>query len=289
MRVKWNFEKLKKEALKHKRRMDFAKYSYNAYMAALRKGILDTICAHMELPITEAYGCEELRIVALKYKTRKEFENLAYNAYQAAHRKGQYFFDSICSHMPKNVNDLKWSFDKLKKEAQKHNSRSEFRDFNPAAAQAAVRRGIYEEICSKMKPPSGTSRPERELLEVIKNYFPHAKKDKDMKVKIAEKSYIKGFEIDILVGIAGIEFDGEYNHSFERMRKDKRKIKWSNEDIRNYHEIKDSWFASKGIQILHIKEEDWIKDKEDCIKKCLDFIRLSNITAKNPVSLGSQI
>ena len=56
------------------------------------------------------------------------------------------------------------------------------------------------------------------------------------------------------------------------MRRDSHKKLWSDEDIRNYHEIKDSWFASNGIQILHIKEEDWIQDKEACIKKCLDFL-----------------
>ena len=41
------------------------------------------------------------------------------------------------------------------------------------------------------------------------------------------------------------------------MRNDKGKKLWSDEDIRNYHEIKDAWFATKGIKILHIKEEEW--------------------------------
>jgi len=70
----------------------------------------------------------------------------------------------------------------------------------------------------------------------------------------------------------GIEFDGTYYHSFEFMRKTTHKKSWPDEDIHNYHEIKDAWFASKGIQILHIKEEDWKLDKDQCIKKCLQFL-----------------
>ncbi len=98
-----------------------------------------------------------------------------------------------------------------------------------------------------------------------------------MKVKIPNKSYIKGFEIDIFVPELnkGIEFDGKYHHSFEYMRVDPKRAKWSDNDIHNYHEIKDAWFASKGIQILHIKEEDWNKNKELCVKRCLKFLNIS--------------
>lgn len=59
------------------------------------------------------------------------------------------------------------------------------------------------------------------------------------------------------------------------MRKDRFKKLWSDDDIRSYHEIKDGWFMfSKGIKILHIKEVDWIKDKQTCIRKCLEFLGL---------------
>ena len=94
--------------------------------------------------------------------------------------------------------------------------------------------------------------------------------------KIPNKPYIYGFDIDIFVPelMRVIEFDGIYWHSFEQMRNDKRKAKWSDEDILNYHEIKDDYFASKGITILHIKEEDWLKDKKACINTCLKFLNL---------------
>ncbi|HEY5235239.1 MAG TPA: hypothetical protein VIJ14_03580, partial [Rhabdochlamydiaceae bacterium] len=115
---------------------------------------------------------------------------------------------------------------------------------------------------------------ENELRETIKNIYPTTKKKKDMKASIPNKPFIHGFEIDIFVPELNlaIEFDGTYWHSFEKMRKDPKKVKWSDDDIRNYHELKDAWFLTKGIQILHIKEVDWDLDKEACIKRCLDFL-----------------
>lgn len=121
---------------------------------------------------------------------------------------------------------------------------------------------------------NGISKAEIELSDAIKKVHSDVRKKRDRKVKIECKPYIKGFEIDIFIPALnkGIEFDGTYYHSFDRMRADPDKIKWSDDDIRNYHPIKDSWFSSIGIQILHIKEVDWNMDKEACIKRCLDFL-----------------
>ena len=50
---------------------------------------------------------------------------------------------------------------------------------------------------------------------------------------------------------------------------------WPEEDLKIYHELKDSWFKSKNIKVIHIKEEDWIKNKQACIDKCLEFLNYS--------------
>ena len=117
------------------------------------------------------------------------------------------------------------------------------------------------------------SKAEKELFDLMKNIYSDVKKIRS-KVRDEAKPHIKRFEIDIFIPslMKGIEFDGTRWHSFEIMRKSENKRKWSDEDIRNYHEIKDAWFLSKGIQILHIKEEDWNKDKADCVKRCLEFL-----------------
>ena len=92
------------------------------------------------------------------------------------------------------------------------------------------------------------------------------------KVKIKIKPHIQRFEIDIYVPELnkGIEFDGTYHHSFDGLRRSRKH--WPVKDVKNYHKIKDSWFLSTGIEILHIKEKDWMENKEKCIKKCFDFL-----------------
>lgn len=46
------------------------------------------------------------------------------------------------------------------------------------------------------------------------------------------------------------------------------------EDVINYHQIKDEYFKSKGIELLHIKEEDWMEDKQGCIERCVEFLEI---------------
>jgi hypothetical protein len=130
-----------------------------------------------------------------------------------------------------------------------------------------------------MKILGGTSAQEIELRDIIKSFYPKAhafrKRSKKTEILVKGKPHIQGFDLDIYVPELrkGIEFDGDYHHSFDFMRKDPKKAKWPDEDVRNYHEIKDSYFLSKGIEILHIKEKDWKKDKQACIGKCLEFLK----------------
>ena len=47
--IKWTYEKLVEEAQKYKTKKDFKLFSHNAYVTAVRNGILDEICSHMLL------------------------------------------------------------------------------------------------------------------------------------------------------------------------------------------------------------------------------------------------
>jgi len=115
---------------------------------------------------------------------------------------------------------------------------------------------------------------EIELFNTVKQLFETVRKLRDRSANIPDKPFIYGFDIDIFVPELnlGIEFDGFYYHSFEYMRKCRGKRKWSDEDIRNYHQIKDDYFLAKGIKILHIKEEDWKTDKQLCIERSFKFL-----------------
>jgi hypothetical protein len=271
----WTNKKLAQEAKKYKTRGEFQNKSPNAYQTAYKRKILDKICSHMEYA-HHYWTNKELAEEAKKYKTRTEFARSSPAAYDAARRRK--ILDKICSHMGERLNK-ECTNKELAQEAKKYKTRGEFQKNSGGAYRTAQNRKILDKICSHMKTLGGTSKPEIELRGIIKSIYPKAhtfrKRSKKKEILIKGKPHIKGFEIDIYIPELrkGIEFDGDYHHSFGFMRKDPKKAKWSNKDIKNYHQIKDTWFLTKGIKILHIKEKDWKKDKQACIDKCFAFLK----------------
>ena len=261
-------ESIQIEALKYKNRTEFKNTNPGSYRAAIRMGIIDNVCLHMEC-VYVRWTNSALHKEALRYLSVSEFKEKSNSAYCIAAKRG--ILSDICFHMERD--HISWTTNLLQTEALKYKTRGEFQK-NSSAYLVALRRGILDQICKHMKLSRSSSIAEKELFDLIKSFLPSTKKIRDMKVCINNKPYIIGFEIDIFVPefMKGIEFDGKRYHSFEFMRKDISKNKWSDDDIHGYHQLKDDWFATKSIQILHIREEDWIKDKESCIQKCLTFL-----------------
>ncbi len=276
---KWTNEELALEALDYKTRGEFQKNSNSAYQTARKKGLMAQICAHMPKHVSMVgennpafkWTLEYLKKEAFKYNSRNEFREKNVNAYSRA--KAKKILDQICSHMEPSLTEA-YSYGELQEEALKYDTRMEFQK-NSRAYTVASKRGVLDQICSHMKMSCGSSRQEKELMKNIKIFYPNATGFRDLKVKIVGKSHIKGFYLDIYVPELrrAIEFDGTYYHSFKVMRASKGRSKWPDDDVRNYHDLKDTWFwTSKGIKILHIKEEDWNVDKQACIQRCLDFL-----------------
>jgi very-short-patch-repair endonuclease len=214
---------------------------------------------------------------ALKYKTRRDFILNSPRAYGYAQREN--ILDSVCSHMPKKIFKLgkdhpnfKWSNDKLQQEALKYNSRSEFAKYSYGTYLAARRANLLDTICSHMKKSSNISLLERNLFNVIKQIYPKTQILRDRKVNIPNKPYIQGFELDIYIPELrkAIEFDGKYWHSVKGLKRSREH--WPEEDLEAYHKIKDEYFKSKGIEILHVREEEWLKNKQKCVDQCLEFL-----------------
>jgi hypothetical protein len=264
------FDRVHAKALTYATRSSFEAGSPNDYHAAHKKGWLDQVCSHMESRHTN-WTKELLQQDALRFTTRTDFAKQS-TGYNAAWKMG--ILDEICGHM--EVKLTYWTDEELAAEALKHTTKTEFSNASSSAYVAAHKRGLIPTICSHMKDSVNTSVAELSLFNYIKSIYPTTKKIRDMTVKIQDKPHIHGFDIDIYTPELrkGIEFDGKYWHSTEALKN--QKPHWPLEDVENYHQLKDSWFASKGIQVLHIKEEDWIKDKEECIKKCLEFLGSNN-------------
>ena len=273
----WTYEMLQGEALKYDSRGKFQSKNHPAYECARNRGILNQICEHMiptktlqskPRPDSKKWTEENIRKEANKYAAQNEFRSKSMGAYRSAIKMG--IIEQIRSHM--TLKKRSWTNEEIHNAAKEFSSRKEFEKGNHKAFNLAHKRGIIDKVCKHMKFSTRVSVMERELLNIIKTCFPEAKSISDHKVFIEGKPYIKRFEIDIFVRnkMKGIEFDGAYHHSFKGLKRGRKH--WTDEDIRNYHQIKDDYFLSKGIKILHIKEQDWLNNKDKCIKKCLKFL-----------------
>jgi hypothetical protein len=265
----WYLETLRQEALKHKTKREFKNKNPSAYTVACKLKILESICAHMPEVINKPISDRKAKEEALKYTTRGDFQKYSPKAYTAALKRG--FLPEICKNMssPHEI----WTVEKLQIEALKYKKRGEFKRNNPSAYAITRMRGLLNQICGHMEKSGGVSILEMELFEQILAIHPSAKRRRFTKLTITGKPLITCLEIDIYIPELkkGIEFDGMYWHSAKGLKRSRPD--WSEEDLLNYHEIKDSYFLSQGIQILHIREKDWLKDKEVCIKRCLEFLK----------------
>lgn len=264
----YSFEEIKSMVSKCKKRSDFEKLNAGAYHAAKRRPDFEEICANMDVPMTEAYSLEEIIAESSKHKTPSAFKKSNPSIYNAARKR--YDFSKICSHMDHSNNES-WSREELDAEVLPHSTVNAFRKSNPTAYHAASKRSDFEDILKNLKRLGTISDSEIELFDIIKQIHPTAQKLRS-RVNILDKPHIHRFDIDIYVKelSLGIEFDGSYWHSFEGLKRSRPK--WPDEDLCNYHSLKDGHFLSKGIQILHIRWEDWIADKQACIQRCLDFL-----------------
>jgi hypothetical protein len=275
---KRTFKDLFEKALKYKTRGEFQKKDFNSYQIASKRGkaYLSRVCPHMPKRVDQSgennfrfkWSLEKIQIEANKYSDRKSFKKGNPKAYGAACDKG--VLSIVCKNMPPASNQA-YTYKELYSLCKKYDTIAEFRKHHPGAYTVIARKGYWKNMSLHMNKKSASS-AEKMILEEILKHFPEAKKFLATKLKVPNKPHIKKLEVDILVPSLGkaIEFDGRYHHSFEGLRRGHPT--WSDEDVRDYHEIKDEAFLSIDIQILHIKEKDWRKDKEKCIKKCLDFL-----------------
>jgi hypothetical protein len=276
MKKIWTEETIAKEALKYETREDFKNCAPGALDAANNMGILDNVCAHMRW-IRRPWTDKELAAEALKYKSRNEFRLESSGAYSTA--RNRLILDKICSHMPVDLKkgskpyNKKWNVETIAKEALKYSERHKFKKYSEGAYDAAKDLKILDSVCSHMKISRNSSSYESFLLNEIKKISPNVRKLIDRKVQIEGKPHIKGLHVDIFDPDSnkGIEFDGTYWHSLEGLRR--TRSHWPESDLLNYHAIKDAYFASRGISILHIKEEAWLQNPTQSLQEILNFLR----------------
>lgn len=278
MRKKRTFEDLHERALRYKTRGEFQKNDFNAYQIACKRGknFFDKVCSHMPDRVDQSgenspvfkWSIKKIQAEADKHPDRATFKKKGSKAYNAACDRG--ILETICKNMP-DASNKAYTRIELDILAKDYLTISDFREVHPGPYSVAVKRDDWDEISFHMKKPT-ISIPEKAILEAVQKYFPEAKKFRANKLKIPGKEYIKSLEVDVLVKSLGkgIEYDSERFHSLEGLKRGHPT--WPEEHVQRYHEIKDEVFKSLGVDILHITQKEWKRDKQACIDKCLKFL-----------------
>lgn len=207
---------------------------------------------------------ETAAALALKYTNRRSFCVGSSGAYLAATKNG--WIDDICRHM--TAKRVKVTYEEIAAAALLYKSRSEWEDRDVRTYGAARRRGILEEVSPHMI--NKRSGGENEIFNIIKEIYPDAK---TLRIKNNDKTKypLDSYEIDIYIPSIrkGVEFDGKYWHSQKMLEKTK---KLTPELAARYHEDKDSFFKDHGIEVVHVKELEWYRNKSFVTRMLTDFI-----------------
>tara|TARA_Y100000034_G_scaffold136985_1_gene217997 strand:- start:3946 stop:5565 length:1620 start_codon:yes stop_codon:yes gene_type:complete len=149
--IKWTEKTITIEAKKYKIRNDFKKKSGSAYKAAIRLNIIDNVCSHMTCGKTK-WSKKNIIKTAKKCKNFNEF----ITEYNAAYKKAKSLniIEQIKLEFIKRKRfgrQIKWTKNKIIKEAKKHKTITSFIKSYPAAYTAAKKIGILEEVRKSMK------------------------------------------------------------------------------------------------------------------------------------------
>lgn len=120
----------------------------SAYNAATKRGILDSVCAHMETDRYRILTNEQIAAIASTYKSRSEMKFADNGAYQTATKRG--ILDAVCDHMDSR-GCRRLSDDEVLEVATKFRTRNDFKLGDFGAYTTAIRRGLIDEACDHME------------------------------------------------------------------------------------------------------------------------------------------
>jgi hypothetical protein len=137
---KWAKDSIFEEALKYQSRWEFSKLSSGAYYAASKKGILDKVCAHMEVK-RAAWDFAQIQAEASRFSTLNEFRINSPKAYRAARR--QNLLNKVCNHMKERCEITP---EMVLEEASKYQLMTNFKKEASWAYSASRTLGILNEV-----------------------------------------------------------------------------------------------------------------------------------------------
>ena len=145
-RKKWTKKALQEEADKYETRFEFQKNSNSAYSTAQRTGLLDELFKnHYNKGLNKKASKENLQKYVDKYETRKEFKKNYPSQYTYAQKTG--ILDELFKNHPnKGIHQKRWTKERLQEEADKYETRDDFRINSNSAYSTAQRTGLLAEL-----------------------------------------------------------------------------------------------------------------------------------------------
>lgn len=135
-------------AMQYGNRRAFKDGDQSVYQAARKRGILDNVCAHMQLK-KRRMSDVKIAEIASGYSSRVEFMRGDSGAYQTACKRG--ILDEICAHMDYRET-RRLSDEELREIAKQYATRSDLQWGDWGAYVTAFRREMLDDICAHMPP-----------------------------------------------------------------------------------------------------------------------------------------
>lgn len=140
----WNDENVENESKKYKTRGEFAKCSPSAYKYALKQKLLEKfvwLSTRMEKPLGYWNKKNNVFIESKKYVSRTDFYHKCSPAYRSAIKHG-WIDEMVWLKNERKVKRGFWTFENIKKEAEKYRNKKEFFKNNKSAYIIANKKGI---------------------------------------------------------------------------------------------------------------------------------------------------
>ena len=167
---KWTIESLKEESKKYKTRSEFIKSNVSAYNIALKSGHYDEIISHMGerspfIPEIK-WTYDNVKEIYIKCKNMKEIRT-KYGQIVITVAKKNKWHDEFSKHFVNDTHpNLIWTFERVKEEAQKYESKKEFGSNSPSAYQRAITMEWMDNISVHMKN-GYTKWTKEKMIEII--------------------------------------------------------------------------------------------------------------------------
>lgn len=149
---KWTLDALVAEAQNYSSRKEFIEGSPSAYNAARKKRVLDEVCGHMDRLVHPVgyWTKDKVFEEAQRYQTRVAFQKGASSAYNKAYKEG--WLEEVTGHMEEIKKPTGyWTIERIKSEAKKYQTRSEFQKNAVSAYNRAHKSGWLDEVCEHME------------------------------------------------------------------------------------------------------------------------------------------